>query len=219
MLTPTFYAVITGDLIRSSEINRDYHLVLHAIAEDIKKHYDENFIFEIYRGDSFQAMLRNPADALKLGVIIRAGLRRYSRSSSVNDAWDARIGIGIGRVDFEDYTRLGEMTGEGFTRSGQSLDDIMNTESRLRILTGDEQTDREFMASCALADTIISRWTTGQAAAIYIELVKNKTQAEIGEELNVSQRAISKRLETADLDSLILFFNRYKELIEWKFSS
>ncbi len=218
MQTKKIHAVITGDITGSSAIGRDYHQALNTIVGDIKEQY-KGFLFEVFRGDSFQALIRQPEDVLLLGVIIRAGLRRYSRSSSVNDAWDARISIGIGHAEIKDHVNLGKMTGEAFVRSGQTLDKMKNEGSRLKITTGDEQTDKEFGASCPLADAIINRWTTSQSEAIYLYLLQKKTQAEIGSLLDTSQRAISKRLEAANLQSMANFFNRYREVIQWKFNN
>ncbi|MDZ7776290.1 MAG: SatD family protein [Bacteroidales bacterium] len=218
MQTKNIHAVITGDIIGSSAIDGNFHEALHTIASDINEHYS-GFLFEVFRGDSFQALSRQPEDALLLSVIIRAGLRRYSRSSSVNDAWDARISIGIGPAEIKNDVNLGEMTGEAFAHSGQSLDKMKNEGSRLKITTGDKQTDKEFGASCPLADTIMSRWTTSQSEAIYLYLLKKKTQKEIGRVLNTTQRAISKRFESANLQSMTKFFNRYREVIQCKFNN
>lgn len=212
------HAVITGDIIRSSAIDKDFQGALHIIAGDIKEHYT-GFLFDVFRGDSFQALVRQPEDALLLSVILRAGLRRYSRGSSVNDAWDARISIGVGHTEIKNNVNLGEMTGEAFVRSGQSLDKMKKEGSRLKITTGDEETDKEFGASCPLADAIMSRWTTSQSEAIYPYLLKKKTQNEIGRALDTTQRAISKRFESANLQSMTCFFNRYKEVIQWKFNN
>lgn len=218
MTTEIIQAVITGDVIKSSAIDRNFHEAIYTIVDDIKK-YHAGFFFEMFRGDSFQALISRPEDALLISVIIRAGLRRYSRSSSVNDAWDARIAIGIGQADVKNREKLGEMTGDAFIRSGQSLDKMKEEGHRLKITTGDEQTDKEFDVTCPLADTIISRWTTSQSEAIYLYLLKKKTQKEIGEVLNATQRAISKRFESANFQSLTNFFKRYKEVIKWRFNN
>lgn len=218
MQTKKIHAVLTGDITGSSAIDRDFHQALHTIAGDIKEQH-KGFLFEVFRGDSFQALVRQPEAALLLSVIIRAGLRRYSRSASVNDAWDARISIGIGYAEIKDNVNLGEMTGEAFVRSGQLLDKMKNEGSRLKITTGEEQTDKEFGAACPLADAIINRWTTSQSEAIYLYLLQKKTQTEIGKLLNTSQRAISKRFESANLQNMTNFFNRYREVIQWKFNN
>jgi len=216
------HAVITGDLVESTAMTNDYQATLNAIVNDIIRHQDREFLFEVYRGDSFQALIHEPTKALLIGIILRAGLRRKSRGKSIEDAWDARISIGIGHVDHNTEiinSKLSTLNGEAFIRSGRTLDAMKNQGARLKIITGDTDLDKEFDAACPLVDTIISRWTTNQAEAIYLYLLKNTTQKEIGQELQTTQRAISKRLEASSLDSMAKFFNRYKEVIEWKFSN
>jgi hypothetical protein len=210
--------------VDSTAIANDYQAALQAMVNDIIQYQHRGFLFEIYRGDSFQALIPDPTKALLISVILRAGLRRNSRGKSIEEAWDARISIGIGNVDNENVnndtelsnTRLSTRNGEAFIRSGRTLDAMKKQGARLRITTGDSNLDQEFEAACSLADTIISRWTTNQAEAIYLYLLKGTTQKEIGQELQTTQRAISKRLEASSLDSMTQFFNRYKEVIEWK---
>jgi hypothetical protein len=217
------HAVITGDLVDSTAISKNYHDELLSIANDIKEFHSSDFLFEIYRGDSFQAYIKDPSKALLFSILIRAGLRRQSRGTSIEEAWDARVSIGIGHV----YKKsrkvtnhlLGTLDGEAFIRSGRSLDEMKKEEVRLKITTGDEQLDKEFEAACPLADNIINHWTTSQAEAVYLHLLKNDTQKEIGKELETTQRAISKRLDASNLESMNNFFKRYQEVITWKFSN
>jgi len=219
MAQENIHAVITGDLINSTAIADDYHRELHAIANDIKQFQSKKLLFEVYRGDSFQAFVKDPEKALLISIIFRAGLRRQARSASIEDAWDARISIGIGKVAPQlPKSKLGDLNGEAFVRSGRALETMKKEGAQLKITTGDEQLDKEFESTCPLADHVISRWTTVQAEAIYLYLLKNSTQKEIGKELETTQRAISKRLESSNLDSMSKFFNRYKEAIQWKYS-
>jgi len=219
MIKENIYAVITGDLINSTTIAIDYHAVLSQITESIKEYRSPDMVFDTYRGDGFQALVKNPKDALLISIIFRAGLRRHSKSPSIDDAWDARISIGIGKIENEKpNSELGRMSGEAFVRSGRTLDGMKKEGARLKITTGDEQLDKEFESTCPLADTIINRWTTYQADAIYLLLLKQSTQTEIGNELNTTQKAISKRLISSNLESMNNFFKRYEEVIEWKYS-
>lgn len=216
------YAVITGDMVNSTAIKNNYHTVLQEIADDIKNHQAPDFIFDVYRGDSFQALINDPAKALLISIIFRAGIRRKSRGTSLNDVWDARLAIGIGPVKnfkINPNIKLGALDGEAFTRSGRTLDAMKNEGTLLKITTGEEQIDKEFAAICPLADTIISHWTTAQAEAIYLYLLKDMTQRDIGNQLKISQRAISKRLESSNLESMSQFLIRFKEIMEWKFNS
>ncbi|MEN2282126.1 SatD family protein [Algoriphagus sp. SE2] len=219
MIRRDIHAVITGDLVNSTAITKDYHDVLYRIADDIQAYQLKDFKFDIYRGDSFQALVSDPNKALLISIIMRSGLRRYSNGTSIADAWDARVSVGIGEISSDPNGKLGQLIGEAFVRSGRGLETMKKEGLRLKITTGEEQIDREFESTCPLADHIISRWTTSQAEAIYLSLLKGITQTEIGEELNQTQRVISKRLESGNLESLSNFFNRFKEIITWKFSN
>lgn len=216
------YAVITGDIVESTAITNNYHIALQEIADDIKNYQAPDFIFDVYRGDSFQALVTDPAKALLISIIFRAGIRRKSRGTSLNDVWDARLAIGIGPVNnlkISSDIKLGTLDGEAFTRSGRTLDVMKKEGALLKITTGEEQIDKEFAAICPLADTIISHWTTAQAEAIYLYLLKDMTQHDIGNQLQISQRAVSKRLESSNLDSMSQFLIRFEEITKWKFSS
>lgn len=222
MISQDIVAVITGDVVDSTAISKDYRSVLETIAEEIKEYLSPNLLFDIYRGDGFQVFIEDPTKALLISMLFRAGLRRYSRGSSIDEAWDARISVGIGSINgniVDSNTKLGVLNGEAFVRSGRALDLMKKEGARLKITTGEEQLDKEFESTCPLADIIISKWTTAQAEAIYLSLLKNITQKEIGTELNTTQRAISKRLESSNLDSMTKFFNRYNEVIQWKYSN
>lgn len=214
------YAVITGDLIDSAGIVGDYKEILEGIASDIRQYHDEAFGFDIYRGDSFQGLISNPTKALKISILFRAGLRRYSKGSSIDNIWDARIAIGVGtikNIDNPTEIKLKTADGEAFIRSGRSLDSMKFEAIQLKICTGDQKLDDEFAAVCPLLDAVIGRWTTSQAEAVYMQLLEEITQEEIGRRLGISQRASGKRLESSNIDKMKQFFNRYINLIGWKF--
>ena len=119
------YAVITGDVINSSRIEGDYTKVLLAISKDILKYQDPRFIFELYRGDSFQALISEPEKALLMSFIIRSGLRRNTSSKKLESIWDARISIGFGKIknqSIDSTSKIGSLDGEAFVLSGRTLD-------------------------------------------------------------------------------------------------
>jgi hypothetical protein len=216
------FAVITGDVVNSSKIEGDYAKVLNDIAKDIIQYQNPEFIFEIYRGDSFQGLVTEPGKALLLSLIIRAGLRRNTRGKNLESIWDARISIGIGKVKnlkLTAETKIGTLDGEAFILSGKAMDKMKNENSLIKISTSDDQFNKEFAAVCPLIDVITGRWSTAQAEAVYIYLLRNLTQKEIGNLLNTSQRAISKRLETSSIEKIKPVLFHFNELILWKYSN
>lgn len=215
------YAVLTGDLVDSTAIKEDYKSVLYQIADDINQYQASNFIFDIYRGDSFQGLIHDPSKALLISILVRAGLRRNTRGTALDDIWDARIAIGIGNIAQETITpetKLGTLDGDAFIRSGRTLDQMKKEGALLKLKTDDDQLDEEFDASFPLLDTIIRKWSTAQAEAVYWYLLDDLTQNEIGKRFGISQRAISKRLETSSVESLSNLLKRFEKIIAWKYS-
>ncbi len=213
-------AILTGDLVDSSGIRENYKEKLAGIANDIRNFRDKELLFDIFRGDSFQALVSDPRNALEIAIVLRAGLRRYTRGKGLEDVWDARISIGIGDTDDAGsggITDLGMAGGEAFVRSGKALDSMKVEEVLLKISTGDAETDREFAAICPLVDALIGKWTVPQAEAVYLFLLEDLTQEEIGGRLDISQRAAGKRLNASNIESLKLFFERYRELMERRY--
>jgi predicted DNA-binding protein (UPF0251 family) len=217
-------AVITGDMVKSTTIEEDYREQIQQISNDIRARIDTEFQSEIFRGDSFQGVVSDPAKGLLIGILFRTGLRRFSRNTltGADAIWDARISVGIGGINTPALgyeTRIGQQDGEAFMRSGMALDGMKQEKSLLTISTGDRELDSEFNASCAMADAIISRWSNEQSEAIYLYLLENLTQKEIGARLGISQRAAGKRLEIASLESIKKFLDRSSIAIEWKYNN
>jgi hypothetical protein len=218
------HAVLTGDVVRSTSIEADYNEKLQDIAEEIRRHVDRSLQMEIYRGDSFQGVVIDPQKALEVSMLMRAGLRRNSRmgGAAMDDIWDARISIGIGTIDKtkqDRKTKVGLLGGDAFVRSGKALDSMKKDKALLKITTGANELDDEFYASCAMADAIIGRWSIEQSEAIYLYLLENLTQEEIGKRLDISQRAVGKRMTTGNIDSIRKFIERYKKAIKWKYNN
>lgn len=214
------YAVLTGDIIKSSKIKeeqREYLLetlkeTFHEINAQLLK--ETTPPFEFYRGDSFQMVLKQPQKALLISLIIRARLRSITeqqRKGQKNYA-DARISIGIGGIAYK-AKKLAESDGEAFQRSGRGLD-AMKSKNSLGIQTTWPEVNEELAVACALSETIINRWTVSQAEVIYPYLLENKTQKELAKQFNISQVAVSKRLaEAGNIDAIKLFIQRYEKLI------
>ena len=210
------YAVITGDIVDSTIIAANYQDVLHAIAGDIDRYVAQESIFEIFRGDSFQMLIRAPKKALLVGLLFRVGMRRYSNGSVLEDAWDARVSVGVGSINEAKLAKnapLGTLDGEAFLRSGRTLDQMKPEGAFLKITTGVDSVDQALNVCTSLADALIARWSTTQAEALYLYLLRDLTQKEIGSLLKVSQRAIGLRLESAQFHNLQPFLRYFEKII------
>lgn len=206
----TYKAVITGDIVHSREVENMHALlnVLKSTISEIKKVFSTKINFEIYRGDSFQMLVAQPEEAMKIALLIRSKLRSSVLISAKNDAnvsleslWDARISIGIGKVSNQSQ-RVVESTGEAFELSGRQLDEMKNKHERLCITTCWKNMNLQLQVITKLSDAIVSRWTLNSSEAAYRHLLFNETQAEIAKKLNVSQPAVHKRLIIANMEAI-----------------
>ena len=217
--TTKTYAVITGDIVDSSRFTGEarrqllgYLKTALTVPAQILGSEVMAFPFDIHRGDSFQGVLQQPAEALKAAVIIRAALRS-SIKTALSNTIDARIAIGIGSITLMPDATGGEGDGDAYRNSGLQLDLMMQNNRMLFVKTPKEEINKELDVECALLDTLINKWSAEQALAI-IEILKGKTQQEMADIFNISQPAIGKRLLSANLYALELMLNRYDELMQ-----
>lgn len=219
----SIFAVITGDIVGSSSIIKDdradmlkaLKISFNEINKEIIKKTKPPF--EIYRGDSFQVVLEKPQLSLPVSLLIRAKMRsiivnKEEKGQIVKQSPDCRIGIGIGNISFKTGKTI-ESDGEAYQLSGKALDSMKNTEHRLKIFTKWEEVNSELEVSFTFADTIIKEWSTYQAEAFYLYILRNETQISLAKNLNIAQSSVHKRLKTGKAESIDLFRKRFEELI------
>lgn len=221
-------AILTGDLVKSRTIkNGDIEAVINSLKETFNKIntriLSSKASFQIFRGDSFQAIIPEPELALLTAIIIRAHLRTFESTykiigakkstKPINYAYtDARIAIGIGEVSYIG-DEISESQGEAFQKSGYLLDKLKKENERLAIDTPWENINKEFYVESKLADAVISRWTANTAMAVFLYLLNKKNQSELARELNITQPALHKRLVTyGNIGCINAFIERYFEL-------
>ncbi|MDX1618094.1 MAG: hypothetical protein R3224_04875 [Balneolaceae bacterium] len=214
------FAVITGDVVDSSK-TRDEHRArlndaLKASFEAATRLFsgkNEGAVsFDIFRGDSFQGVLYNPADALAASLVIRASLRKFQPAGS-STSWDARTAIGIGTIGYLPDT-VTEGDGEAYRRSGPMLDEMKSGE-RLLIATPWEQADAEFAPPAALLDAVIAKWTSQHAETV-LELLAGRSRKAIGRIFDISQAAVHYRIKGAGWFAIEKFLQRFRSVIREK---
>jgi len=221
-------AVITGDIVNSSLIVKEKreHLLyalktsFNEINREILK--EPKSPFEIFRGDSFQVVIKKPELSLLISLLIRAKLRsiiidKKSESQPVKKSWDARIAIGIGNITFNSKKVI-ESDGQAFQFSGKLLDAMSNskTKPRLNIKTPWEDVNTELEVPISFTDAIVSVWSVFQAEAFFLHLLRNETQISLAEQLGRAQPTIRKRMVAGKVESIDLFRKRFEKLISSK---
>jgi len=215
------YAVLTGDVVGSTRLKGDDRLklleVMREVSRDIQKEYhkDVPLAVDIFRGDSWQVLVRNPQHALRIGLYFRARIRSGVKSHRV----DTRFSIGLGGVDFipEDHVSSGD--GEAFWLSGHGLE-RMPRNRRMVVLLPASFADCLSDASDSLLfliDTLATRWTRKQAEAIS-GAIAGLTQERIAQnwmDHPITQQAVAQHLERAGWNAIehgLHFFERWLSL-------
>ena len=205
--------VITGDIVQSSKIEPTRRKLL---IDCIQKIADEagkwgKIKVEIFRGDSFQAVIDDVEQSLKIAILFRAGLQGFTPEKEFTK-WDARIALGIGSIDFYQDHSVVESDGEAFRNSGREFDRLEKSD-RLALKTPWDDLNDEFKISTAFADNVISGWTVMQARVIYEALLSGESQKKIAQLLNKSQQAVSKLANGGRLRLIELYLERFQQQV------
>ena len=187
-------AVLTGDVINSKKNNPKKWL--RAIKKELDQIGSSPRFWEIYRGDSFQAVVSNPADALKTAIKIKAVLK------SISDI-DVRIAIGLGDMTYN-APKITESNGTAFVHSGEKFEMLRKEKQNLAIKSNWPAFDREMNLYLRLALIAMDNWTVNAAEIVNTTLENpGKLQEELGKIVGIKQNAISNRLKRAYYDEIM----------------
>jgi SatD family (SatD) len=182
-------AVLTGDIIRSSDLSPEKREQLQvALNEAFSEaaRLTASFKVEQFRGDSFQAVLdTQPEEALRTLLLIIAHL--HLRQFGV------RIALGLGTVSYESDSIL-TSDGSAFQASGPALDDLKKKNQLLAIAGPSDSFNQEWRVHALTMDYLLSRWTVPQAEAVLGQL-QGLTQEETARRLQIKQPAVQQRLQ------------------------
>ncbi len=229
----TLQAVITGDLVNSSAMNKQQRtkvisqLQLCLTKLQKQKRYSFEKPFEVYRGDSFQGILKSPEQALRISIILRTliiklnqqPIRTKMKSVSKEKQTvklkgaDARIAIGIGSVALK-VRKVVESDGEAFNHSGKLLDAMKISGERIMVKCSDEKLNAALQTCFILLDFIMSKWTPQQCEAIYELLVNNYGQLQLSKKLKISQPSVHQRLKIAGWYPVEKLIKNYEDVFK-----
>jgi len=201
-----YQAVITADMVNSTHFSTEQ---TGGWLQELTTILGENSAFkwllkpEIYRGDSFQAVLKNPEDALQVAVLARAIMKSHSTES------DLRVAIGIGKTDLI-TDRAGTSDGEAFRLSGHLADNIRQQKARIGIAL--PISSEPLSAILDLLETLIENWTVAQSEVVTALLLKQNVK-QISEKLSISQPAVSQRISSSKWWALEHFLSTFPQHI------
>ncbi len=191
--TKKLYSVITGDIVKSSKLSLEHHKLLVKVmknsSKDLSKIFPNTLKYqpELFRGDSWQLLIKQPELALSIAMFYRAYLKSKMQLSSI----DARMAISIGTVDFIESS-FG--VGNAYKISGKALD--KKGKRKIRFVSDVIPNSDVIDLLIQNTDYISSKWTSRQSNIVLLAL-QNMDQNAISSKLRISQQAVSKQIDSS----------------------
>lgn len=208
-------AVLTADLINSRGYEKPF---LKGVLTLLKKEFEaiskeHDAIFTLFRGDSFQGIIKYPEDALQIALRLKTVVLKVEnpgqQKSNIPMA-DVRIAIGIGEADYNEKA-ITESNGEAFHFSGLTLDTMKDENKKISLKTVNNNINDEFKVSLKFLDNLADKWSIASAEVIYYLLMGMKEQ-QIADLLQRSQAAINLRKKAAGWEEVQLLLQRFKQV-------
>jgi hypothetical protein len=194
------YAVLTGDIIKSSRLPPgQLESVRSSLmsAVDSARGWKRGLVKgkpEFFRGDAWQLLLTDPAMAMRVGILLRASLLAGGLA-------DSRIAIGLGEVEKIVSRRVSLSTGQAFILAGKALDNMTRYSSMTIAVPKSVGPLSDWLPVAGhLCDSLIGQWTRRQAELVCTAIdPKEPDYEEIGRSLMpaVSKQAVAKGLSGA----------------------
>ena len=197
------YAVITGDIVRSSTLDPAERAGLLSEIKRVSQALQDKFPGEViepvdvFRGDGWQLVVNHPERALRVGLFFRAWIRTHLPQGR---RLDTRMAVAVGRVTSVPTNRVSEGDGEAFRASGRALDQLREP-LRLALVVPPTATPGLAGALEAFApalDALVQGWTERQARAVLARL-HGATQEAIAHTWpeTITRQAIARHLAKA----------------------
>ena len=170
----------------------------------------EQYLFEFYRGDSFQVYIKDPKSALRIALLCRsAAIGIATQGEKIMS--DVRISIGIGQVK-SPVKSLSTAKGEAFLLSGRTFDKILKTGTRLSVSTENPLANEGLQVISDYINDIFKTMTSKQAQVIF-ELLKGKTQQEVAKKLKRTKSTINQHVSSGKWFQIEKLLNQYENII------
>jgi len=202
------HAVLTGDIVNSTRMEPALEEELLNELKRILFPYE----FEFYRGDSFQAYMREPHQSLRVALSCRAVTVSRTTDGEEPVPFDVKISIGLGKV-IVPVTTLGTAKGEAFLLSGRALDEMNDTGRRLSIVTDNPLANIGLQVMSDYLDAIFRDMTAKQAEVI-AGLLYGGTQQEIAASLDKSKSTVSQLVNSGGWPAIERLLQQYENFIK-----
>ncbi|HSB92786.1 MAG TPA: hypothetical protein VLC28_06690 [Flavitalea sp.] len=204
-------SVVTGDIVQSRAFKstaswlKKLKAVLDGYGSSPKS-------WQVYRGDSFQLELADPAEALVAAIRIKASMRSLK-------GLDVRLSIGIGAKNYASKL-VTESNGEAFVNSGDGFEALKKLRRRMIITTPWDDFNREMNIMIMLASIAMDNWTANSAEFMLLSIDNIQlSQKELGDKIGRKQSSVSEAQSRAYYSELLQLDQYYRLRITEKMKS
>lgn len=220
-MSTEYRSVLTGDIVASTELSSEERKELPDRIRDAYRYIADllpgalPFAIDIFRGDSIQIYVADPAEALVVAVWF---MSRTKATAGV----ETRMALAVDTVEFINEINVSESDGKAFRRSGRTLNELGSTHLRcVAPATADPQYQLTLDVVAALMDHLIVGWTEQQAQAVALaiegkirgESALQKYIAGTWQPEPISQQAVSAHLQSATWKLVEKSFDWYRETV------
>jgi hypothetical protein len=208
-------AIIKGDIIASRKL-RDQEKWLQPLKTLFLQWGSTPGDWELVWGDFFQIELKNPEEALKNTLLIKALIKKIEPKDANKkiSTIDVRMAIGVGEKSYSGK-RVSESNGPAFIHAGEKFETLKKQNINLAIQSPWKDFDKEINLYLKLAGTFMDKWSVSSAELIEIVLNNpHATQEEIGGLLGIKQNSVSGRWSRAKTDEILEIEKVYRHKIK-----
>jgi hypothetical protein len=189
-------AVMTGSILDYDRLNTTIRAIVKERTRLMFARYSVDLV--TLEGDSFQIVLKDPQNVIRMVLEMRAILKQLVHSQHPRGI-EMRVSVGLGdhdaeRIEMSRYT-------QAWVRSSTGLDDLVARNGRMGVSTGIPKSDALIGATLRLLDRVIASWSQSQASAIEYAL-QGLTQHQIAEKLHITQPSVNNRLKLAQWNEI-----------------
>ncbi|MEO5599666.1 MAG: SatD family protein [Cyclobacteriaceae bacterium] len=197
-------SVITGDIINSRKLKNA--VWLKKLKRTLAEEGSSPRTWQIYRGDSFQVEVKDPAMVFLTVLRIKATLKGIKNL-------DVRMAIGIGKREFTAFN-ITESNGEAFIHSGEKLESLKKEKQTLAIESPWPELDKEMNVCFQLALIAMDNWSPSSAELIRILVDKPEIRQKVlARKLKISQSSVSERQKRSNFTAIMDLENLFREKI------
>ncbi len=198
-------AIITGDIINSRKLS-DQKVWITPLKKVLRSYGQTPATWEIFRGDSFQLEIAEPAASFLAAIRIKATIREIR-------GLDVRMAIGIGNKTYV-APGISESNGDAFINSGEKFEELKKIKQRLALKSPWPDTDRTLNLMITLASMAMNNWTSNSAEIITLSLkYAGLSQKQLGKKLKISQSSVSERQTRANYAEIMALNEYYQNII------